>query len=238
VRDRNGPEAGDLGPKGSSGKQERDPFSEIATRKQGDRRDPVTVIINGEPVAKGRPRMTRRGFVYTPAATRKFEAHGRLSAQLAMDGRPPIEAPVRIELLIELPMPASWSKRKTADAITGHIRPTSRPDVDKKAFLDAISTIVVADDAQVVEVYVVGGHAREHRYTEDQKVIWHRMLIGEALRRGKNPNWAFYLFRDKFGHDRPADWDRTALEPSPEVSGFVKSRIIAFAKRKQREAVA
>ena len=85
---------------------------------------------------------------------------------------------------------------------------------------------------------VVGGHAREHRYTEDQKVIWHRMLIGEALRRGKNPNWAFYLFRDKFGHDRPADWDRTALEPSPEVSGFVKSRIIAFAKRKQREAVA
>ena len=70
-----------------------------------------------------------------------------------MDGRPPIEAPVRIELLIELPMPASWSKRKTADAITGHIRPTSRPDVDKKAFLDAISTIVVADDAQVVEVY-------------------------------------------------------------------------------------
>jgi Holliday junction resolvase RusA-like endonuclease len=155
VRDRNGPEAGDLGPKGSSGKQERDPFSEIATRKQGDRRDPVTVIINGEPVAKGRPRMTRRGFVYTPAATRKFGAHGRLSAQLAMDGRPPIEAPVRIELLIELPMPASWSKRKTADAITGHIRPTSRPDVDNylKAILDAINTIVVADDAQVVEVY-------------------------------------------------------------------------------------
>jgi superfamily II DNA or RNA helicase len=85
---------------------------------------------------------------------------------------------------------------------------------------------------------VIGGHAREHRYTEDQKVIWHRMLIGEALRRGKNPNWAFYLFRDKFGHDRPAHWDRTALEPTPEVTNFVRSRIIAFAKRKQREAAA
>jgi hypothetical protein len=97
VRDRNWPEAGDPGPKGSSAKQERDPFSEIATWKQGDRRDPVTVIINGEPVAK----------------------------------------------------------RKSADAITGHIRPTSRPDVDNylKAILDAINTIVVADDAQVVEVY-------------------------------------------------------------------------------------
>jgi Holliday junction resolvase RusA-like endonuclease len=116
---------------------------------------PVTITIGGEPVAKGRPRMTRKGFAYTPAATRKYEAHGRLAAQLAMDGRPPIEGPMRIELLIELPVPASWSKRKGADAITGHIRPTSRPDVDNylKAILDAISTIVVADDAQVVEVY-------------------------------------------------------------------------------------
>jgi Holliday junction resolvase RusA-like endonuclease len=130
VHEKTRPVVGDHGPKGS-GKQEPDPFSEIATWKQGDRRDPITVIADG------------------------FEPHGRLSAQLAMDGRPPIEAPVRIELLVELPVPASWSRRKTADAITGHIRPTSRPDVDNylKAILDAINTIVVADDAQVVEVY-------------------------------------------------------------------------------------
>jgi DNA repair protein RadD len=83
---------------------------------------------------------------------------------------------------------------------------------------------------------VVGGKSRVQQYTSEQKIIWHRMLIGEALRRGKNPKWAFYLFRDKFGHDRPPHWDRTALAPSPEVSSFVKSRIIAFAKRKQREA--
>ena len=130
MRDRNWPEAGDPGPEMKDGLRQQPSSSAIAEVEQGDRRDPVTVIINGEPVAKGRPRMTRRGFVYTPAATRKFEAHSRPSAQLAMDGRPPIEAPVRIELLTELPMPASWSKRKTADAITGHIRPTSRPDVD------------------------------------------------------------------------------------------------------------
>jgi DNA repair protein RadD len=77
---------------------------------------------------------------------------------------------------------------------------------------------------------VVNGKARAQQYTNEQKITWHQMLIGEALRRGKNPNWAFYLFRDKFGHDRPAYWDRTALIPSPEVSNFVKSRIIAFAK--------
>jgi Holliday junction resolvase RusA-like endonuclease len=153
MRDRNRPEAGDPGPVAKDWhKTEHPSFSAIAKTEQ-DRRDPVTVIIGGEPVAKGRPRMTRRGFVYTPAATRKFEAHGRLAAQLAMDGRPPIETPVRIELLVELPVPASWSRRKSADAITGHIRPTSRPDVDNylKAILD-VNSIVVADDAQVVEV--------------------------------------------------------------------------------------
>jgi hypothetical protein len=52
VRDRNWPVAGDHGPKGSSGKQERDPFSEIATWKQGDRRDPVVIPL-------ARPRIER-----------------------------------------------------------------------------------------------------------------------------------------------------------------------------------
>lgn len=115
---------------------------------------PITVIVSGEPIAKGRPRMTRRGFVYTPTATRKFEAHGRLAAQLAMNGRPPIEAPVRLELLVELPIPSSWSMRRRAAAVTGDIVPTSRPDVDNflKAIFDALNSIVIVDDAQVVDV--------------------------------------------------------------------------------------
>ena len=119
--------------------------------------EPITIIISGEPVAKGRPRMTRKGFAYTPAATRKYEAHGRLAAQLAMNDNPPIAGPVRVELLVELPVPASWSGRKQAAALTGDIRPTSRPDVDNyaKAALDAINSIVVCDDSQVVDLRTV-----------------------------------------------------------------------------------
>src|SRR5689334_5613616 len=106
---------------------------------------PITVVVSGEPVAKGRARMTKRGFTYTPTATRKYEAHARLAAQLAMGDRPPLDIPVRIELLVELPVPASWSKRKAEAALTGSVRPTSRPDVDNyvKSILDAINTIVV-----------------------------------------------------------------------------------------------
>ena len=103
---------------------------------------PVTVVIAGEPVAKARPRLTRRGIAYTPAHTRKYEAHGRLAAQLAMGDRPPIEAPVRLELVAELPIPVSWSGRRRALAVTGDLLPTSRPDVDNyiKAGLDSSVT--------------------------------------------------------------------------------------------------
>jgi Holliday junction resolvase RusA-like endonuclease len=117
----------------------------------------ITVAISGEPVAKGRARITRRGFAYTPAATRKYEAHGRLAAQLAMDGRLPIEGPVLISVLVTLPVPSSWSARKRAGALTGSIRPTSRPDIDNytKAILDALNGIVLADDALVVDLRAI-----------------------------------------------------------------------------------
>jgi superfamily II DNA or RNA helicase len=80
---------------------------------------------------------------------------------------------------------------------------------------------------------VLGGKAQPQQYSPDEKIIWHRMLIGEALRRGKSPGWAFYLFHYKFGHKPPWASDRTALAPTPEVSRFVQSRVIAYAKSRQ-----
>lgn len=128
---------------------------------------PVTIIIDGVAVAKGRPRMTRRGFAYTPAKTRAYEAHGRLAAQLAMDGRPPIAGAVKLTARIELPVPASWSKKRRAAAITGDIRPTSKPDIDNyvKAAADALNGIVVVDDSQIVDLDV------SKRYGVDPKLV-------------------------------------------------------------------
>jgi Holliday junction resolvase RusA-like endonuclease len=128
---------------------------------------PVTIIIGGEPTAKGRVRATRRGFVYTPAATRKYEAHGRLAAQLAMDGRPPIAVPVRAEVTIDLPVPASWSGKRRDAALRGEIRPTTRPDCDNycKAALDAINAIVVSDDSMIVDLAAVKRYARVPQLT-------------------------------------------------------------------------
>jgi Holliday junction resolvase RusA-like endonuclease len=124
--------------------------------------DAVTVIIGGEPVAKGRPRMTRRGIAYTPAHSRRYEAHGRLAAQLVMDGRPPLIVPVRADLTIDLPVPSSWPGKRHAAALAGGIRPTTRPDTDNyvKAALDAVNEIVVVDDSMIVELTAVKQYAR------------------------------------------------------------------------------
>jgi Holliday junction resolvase RusA-like endonuclease len=109
----------------------------------------ITVPVRGPAAPKRRPRFTRTGFIYSPAKTRKYEAHGRLAAQLVMGDRPPLSGAVCLAALVELPIPASWSKRRTAAAIVGGIRPTSRPDVDNflKSAMDAINGIVVADDS-------------------------------------------------------------------------------------------
>jgi Holliday junction resolvase RusA-like endonuclease len=129
--------------------------------------EPVTVIVSGKVVAKARPRATRAGIVYTPAHTRRYESYARLCAQLAMDGRPPITGPVKLTALIELPVPTSWSRKRTSAAIVGDIRPTARPDLDNyiKSGLDAINGIVIADDALVVEL-----EARK-RFGVDSKLV-------------------------------------------------------------------
>src|SRR5262249_4039163 len=108
--------------------------------------EPLTLVIAGEPVAKARPRATRRGFVYTPAHVRKYEAHGRLAAQQAMDGRPPITVPARAEITVDLPVRTSWSAKRRDAALRGEIRPTSPPDTGNSinAALDAINAIVLA----------------------------------------------------------------------------------------------
>ena len=127
----------------------------------------VTFVVDGTPTAKGRPRVTAGGHAFTPAKTRQAEAVARLVAQQAMSGRPPMTGPVKLVLQADLPIPTSWSKRKRAMAITGDIRPTTRPDLDNylKLILDAANSIVFADDSQVVDVVA------SKRYSFDPKIV-------------------------------------------------------------------
>ena len=118
---------------------------------------PLVFTVPGAPHGKGRARVSRVGGfarLYTPPATVAYEGLIAHAAQQAMAGRPMFDGPVGVLLLIDCPVPASWSKRKQAQALAGEIRPTTKPDVDnvEKAVFDGLNGIAWRDDVQVVDV--------------------------------------------------------------------------------------
>lgn len=104
-------------------------------------------FIATEPMAKGRPRLTKGGRAYTPSATRHAET--RIQIQANSEYRAGlVDGPLIVTIQVHLLKPKSKPK--------GHLWPTGRPDVDNyaKLVLDALNGIVWRDDAQVVLLVV------------------------------------------------------------------------------------
>lgn len=121
--------------------------------------DPVKFVVPGDPVGKGRPRVSTIGGharMFTPKKTASYEGLIAVVGTEAMAGRVLIEAPVLVEMRIVLPVPASKSKKFTAQALAGQIFPTKKPDMDNviKAIYDGLNGVVWKDDVQVVDAIV------------------------------------------------------------------------------------
>lgn len=119
----------------------------------------ITIDVQGEPVAKGRPRFsTQAGFVqtFTPTKTRKYEERIAAAAKLAMAGRATLDCPLYVKVYAFLSIPKSWPKKKQADALSGVLLPTSKPDADNyaKTACDGLNGIVYVDDSQVTDMFV------------------------------------------------------------------------------------
>lgn len=119
----------------------------------------ILVIIEGEPVGKGRPKATTIGGaarMYTPSKTKDYEARVRAEAASSMQGAALIEGPCMVEMRIVLGVPASYPKKKRAAALAGEILPTKKPDTDNviKAIFDAFNGVVWRDDVQATDLIV------------------------------------------------------------------------------------
>jgi Holliday junction resolvase RusA-like endonuclease len=110
----------------------------------------LTVHIPGEPVAKGRPRLTKGGTAYTPNRTRKGEAWVK-ACMIQQAGQPMLEGPLDIDVLVTLEIPISWPRKKREAAAVGILRPTKRPDLDNycKLICDAGNGLLWRDDSQI-----------------------------------------------------------------------------------------
>ena len=116
-------------------------------------RDPVVFIIWSEPVAKGRPRFSRRR-TYTPKKTKQYEDRVAEIARREMQSKPPLGGAVRMEVIACFRVPPSWPRWKRLAAQAGLLGHTHRPDLDNlgKAISDALNGIVYEDDSQITEM--------------------------------------------------------------------------------------
>lgn len=111
----------------------------------------VEITLLGAPRGKERPRTTKTGHVYTPEKTRSYEAALKYAAIEVMGDRPPLDGALEMEMTVRVPVPKSWSKKKQAAALSGELRPTSKPDWDNFGkVVDSCNMVVWVDDSQIV----------------------------------------------------------------------------------------
>lgn len=120
--------------------------------------------IPGEVIPQGRPRFarTRTGVrTYDPARSREYKSFVQWSTFQLWPAEP-LDGPLSVRIVEYRAIPASWSKKRRAEALAGVIRPTGRPDLDNvvKAILDSLNGRMWHDDSQVVSLHA------EKRYAE------------------------------------------------------------------------
>ena len=92
----------------------------------------LTFTIPGEPTAQGRPRFsTHGGFVkaYDPEKSRNYKAYVKLLASEAMQriGLTLTELPLEVEIIADVGIPASKSKKFKEQALNGLQLPIKNP---------------------------------------------------------------------------------------------------------------
>lgn len=125
----------------------------------------ISFIIDGDPVAKGRPRFRRIGNyvqTYTPAKTKNAEKHIEECFKKQVNNfKMPEKGPISLTIEFFMPIPTSLSKKKK-DALLGQPH-TKKPDLDNfcKSVCDALNGIAWEDDSCIYDMRLIKVYAAE-----------------------------------------------------------------------------
>ena len=139
------------------------------------------------------------------------------------DGRPRAQAKAadRIRLPKECPQCA-------------FLKPPRTPQCPACGFkAEVVDTVKVAD-GDLIEI--TGRSKRADAPSKNEKAAFYAQLMGYGQGHGYSSGWAAYKFREKFGIWPNGYKDVPAMQPTPAVLSWVKSRQIAWAKSKHRHA--
>lgn len=124
----------------------------------------------GEPIGKGRPRVTARGgkfaHAYTPKRTKDFEDAIRFEFNASNCEKMPVydkDIPLQAEMVFAFGVPKSYTKKKREACLNGEVMHTKKPDTDNvvKSVLDALTDAAFVDDSQIVKVTAEKIYAEE-----------------------------------------------------------------------------
>lgn len=113
----------------------------------------IRITVPGQPQGKCRARVCLRGGyarAYTPDSTAAYEN----LIKLAYGNRGISVVPVELAVTAYYRIPKSFSKRKRTEALSGVVRPQTKPDIDNvvKVVCDALNKVAYNDDTQVVKI--------------------------------------------------------------------------------------
>ena len=127
----------------------------------------IEFVVTGKPLGKARPRVTRKGFTYTPKKTVNYENLIRWTFQSKFPNHKPYEGYVEAEIKAIFDIPKSYSKKKTLELLNKSCNYDHKPDLDNvaKIVLDSLNGIAYKDDSQVTVLKVI------KEYGEQAKII-------------------------------------------------------------------
>lgn len=114
----------------------------------------IEFTVFGEPVAQGRPRLhvvAGHAMAYDPKPSRDFKRDVKAVAQAHV---PPelLTGPLVCVIKIYRPIPKSFSKKQRTLALSGIVRPVTKPDLKNyiAGVEDALEKVLYANDSQIV----------------------------------------------------------------------------------------
>lgn len=124
----------------------------------------IYLTIPGEPVAKGRPRVTKSGITYTPHKTQGYENLVKM-CYMEQGNKVKLEGRLQLAMLAYFQIPKSAPKKLQKLMDEQIERPIKKPDIDNilKIVTDALNKLAYDDDSQIVSVRVEKFYSYEPR---------------------------------------------------------------------------
>lgn len=117
-----------------------------------------------------------------------------------------------------------------------YLRPPKVRECPSCGFVARPASGVLTEDGELVEMAPGGRSKGRQAPSIEERQRWYSGLLAYARERNHKRGWAYYSFRDKFGFRPNLLREIPSETVPPEVRSWVRSRNIARAKAKAREA--